>query len=147
MTTSLVDPRPLEPSWISEVPALDQADWIIRRRIWNKSTKKVDTLIERGSGNALRMLSTLAAILNSRNLECEIEVYSNNIEPRESERPLFCDLEFPTGYHLGLFWIIDSVLGAREDGTCTDELFDWVEYLLGQNKCFTIDLSYYDPTP
>lgn len=147
MTGTLIDPRPMEPSWVSEVPSLDRADWIIRRRFWNKTTRKIDAVVESGSGNMLKMLSTLAAILNSRNIECEIEVYANNTERVNSERPLFIDLQFPSGYELGLYWSIEPILGGLEEGTCTDELFDWVEYLLNENKCFKIDLSYLDPTP
>jgi len=147
MTNALIDPRPMEPSWVSEIPAPDQADWTIRRRFWNRTTRRLDAVVESGSGNTLKMLSSLAAILNSRKIECEIEVYANTVTPRESDRPLFCDLEYPSGYELGLYWTIEPVLGHLEEGTCTDELLDWVEYLLNENKSFKIDLSYLDPTP
>ena len=148
MANTLIDPRPLEPSWVHDTEPSDIADWTIRRRFWNKTTKRMDTVVEGGSGNTLAFLSTLAAILNSRNYECEINVHAGNLVPREgNQKPLYFDLKYPSGYDLGIFWSVSPILGGTEEGYCTDELFDWVEYLLDENKSFDIELSESDPTP
>lgn len=147
MANTLADPRPLEPSWVHDQEPHDVAEWTIRRRFWNKTTKRLDTVVESGGGNALKFLSTLAAILNSRNFECEINVHAGGLVPRENARPLYFDLKYPSGYDLQIFWSVSPILGGMEEGTCTDELFDWVEYLLDENKSFDIELSFLDPTP
>lgn len=148
MTSSLIDPRPLEPNWVtSSRPGLpDRAEWTVVRQRWNRETRQYDTTTVSGDGNALAFMTVLAAILNSRDFECQITVDASGIIPDDDVRKL-PNLKYPSGYDLCLFWSINPVLGEEETGTCTDELFSWVEYLLNEQKAFEIELSLDDPTP
>jgi len=146
--TALIDPRPLEPDWVSADPLPDIASWTLTRRPWNRETKRYDTISVSGGGDAFTFLSVLAALLTSRNFECQIVVHAQGIEPRpEGVKPYLNQINYPDGYDLGIFWIVKPVLGEEESGRCTDDLFGWVEYLLNEQKEFEIELSYDDPTP
>jgi hypothetical protein len=147
MTNTLIDPRPLEPDWVREAPCTDTVQWTIRRHLWNRETKRYIPVHEHGHGNTLACLSAIAAILNSRNIECEIIIHSNDLEQRDGGRPYHYDLKYPSGYDLGVFWNIDHPAVDQDGGRDTDELMDWTEYLLSEGKEFTIELSWFDPTP
>lgn len=153
MSNALIDPRPLEPDWVTDTSAdyPDRAEWTVIRRPWNRETRRHDTVTVSGDGNTRAFLNVLAAILNSRDYECQITVDAAGIKPRPlgvvTHKLEHLDFDYPTGYDLGIFWSVRPVLGEEETGTCTDELFSWVEYLLKEQKAFEIDLSVYDPTP
>lgn len=148
MTTSLVDPRPSEPDWVSAPDLPNRAQWTIIRRPWNRKTKQYDTVTVTNDGGIHACLDELAAILISRDFECQITVDATNINFDDGFPLIYhCPDNLPSGYDLGLFWSIRPVLGEEETGTCTYELFSWVEYLLEKQKAFEIDLSVYDPTP
>lgn len=148
MTSSfLVDPRPLEPDWVTSNAPEDTAFWKITRHKWNKELRRYDGYTENYDGDSFAFLSLLAAIIRSTDYECEIEVDATHIRPREGERPLYFDLKYPDGYTCGIHWWVSHGVGTEESGTCTDELFDWVEYLINDNDRFRIELSELDPTP
>lgn len=146
--TALIDPRPLEPDWVSADPLPDVATWTLTRRPWNRETKRYDRVEVHGSGDAFTFLSTLADLLTSGNFECQIVIDARGIEPRlDSEKAYLNQINYPDGYDLGIFWIAKPILGEEESGRCTDDLFGWVEYFLNEQKEFLIELSYDDPTP
>lgn len=148
MTTSLVDPRPSEPDWVSALDLPDRIRWTIVRRPWNRETKQYDTVTVTDDGDSHAFLNGLTAILNSRDLECQITVDATNFDCCNDLSLIYFGIDnLPSGYDLGLFWSIRPVLGEEETGTCTDELFSWVQYLLEEQKAFEIELSYLDPTP
>jgi hypothetical protein len=147
MSNALIDPRPIEPNWAYEVEAPDLVCWTIRRRKWNRQAQNMDLLTEKGSGGTAHFLDAVAAILNSADFECEIDVDASQSIGEETARPRHYDLNYPTGYDLCLDWSIIGEIDSEEVGSCTDELMGWVEHCVDSHKTFTVSLWVADPTP
>jgi hypothetical protein len=147
MSNALIDPRPIEPNWTSEALGLDLVCWTIRRRKWDKQARKMNVLTERNSGGTMQFLDAVAAILNSADFECEIDVDASQSIGDESGRPRHYDLNYPTGYDLCLDWSIIGEVDSEEVGSCTDELMGWIEDCVDRHKVFTVSLWVADPTP
>lgn len=146
--TSMIDPRPLEPSWVYEVECPDIAEWTVIRRKWNKETRKYDAIKSCDDGNMIALLAAVAEIIKGNDPECEIEIDASNIA--ESILPPTKITDY--GVDLGngrrdLWWTINPSGILDDSGGDVHELMGSIEYLANKGEKFTVEISYYDPTP
>lgn len=148
MTNTLIDPRPMEPAWVSEHEPTDVVSWTIRRRKWNKEARKMDVFSQGYSGTTEQLLESLVQTLKSGSYECDYDIDAEHAIGEIDDKPRHYSMDYPDGYHLGLDWsIVGQDCCGDDTGYCTDELMDWVEHYVNNNKRFTVSLWVADPTP
>lgn len=134
----LIDPRPVEPPIYGEHLPVDRIEWTISR-----NNGRAEKTLEYGSGNAVEFYKKLILILSSSEPECLISVDATLIDPDN----VSVSLSLANTSCPDVYWVIDPVAGAKEEGLDPFELFDWVNFCLEKQAKFSIDLSWYDPTP
>lgn len=147
MTNALIDPRPMEPAWVSEQEPIDVVCWTIRRHKWNKEARKMDLFATRHEGSTEDLLQSLVDILKSGDYECDYDINAEYSAGEAWPKPRHYDLTYPSGYDLCLDWSINGEVDSHEVGYCTDELMGWVESYVDNHKSFTVSLWVADPTP
>lgn len=141
---TMIDPRPMEPAWVSDPEPLNELTWKIYRTRWNKEIKQNDTSVEEDQGTPSEFLCKVGKLFNSFDNECSLEVDATNLSPLiASKKHHFEYKEMPFDR---TFWAINSSI-IEEDGTCPWEMFAALDYAIAECLEFELDLSMYDPTP
>lgn len=142
---ALIDPRPLEPDWVSEAPPVDLVTWRATYTHWDAQSRSTNHTISNGSGDSYEFLEFIAKLLKTGRFCHTIHVNASQSGGVDSS--LLATLDYPSGINSAAWWSVSNVLESTEEGLDADELFDWLVYQLSGNKCFTLNLSDYDPTP
>lgn len=152
--TELIDPRPLEPSWVTDLTpgSSGMVEWQTARRLWNKELKKYEKHTEYFEGTPAEFIKYVCSTISSvsiGNAEIIVDASQSIVSSCDSSR--WYDInDIPHNFWID--WGISYNLNnypedENEVGTDPYELISWVAYVIENNGKCIIDLQDYDPTP
>lgn len=144
-------PRPVDPPEYWEKSMSNKAEWIVTRvkAKLEKDGFRRNTSQSFGSGEMQDVLQMIADIYSGdRPDECSIVVDATQVVSCDDWRknPVYFKVKYTSDN--SIYWEIQEIDGAMGDsGEDTDEFFGWAEYMISENKKFSIEFGDIDPTP
>lgn len=148
--TTIVDPRPLEPSWVFERDTPGLLSVFIDKTRWSSELQRFVIDSSHSEVTSIEFLRQVQELLNQGNWHHEITIHIQAC-PTFEYSDLTRSINFPTGY-IGLHWKLSSGDKMYEEGsgTCPDELLGCLTWVILDNEKgskFILELSEDDPTP
>lgn len=147
---TMIDPRPVEPSWVLERDTPGLFSVFIDKTYWHKESRCFMVDSNHHEVTSIELLQQVQELLDKGNWYHEITIHIEAC-PTLEYSDLTRSINFPTGY-IGLHWRLFS--GNRENeedsGTCPDELLSCLAWAILDNEKgskFILELSEDDPTP
>jgi hypothetical protein len=149
MTNFIYDPRPLDPPEYWETEMSDKIEWCATHTKIKFTRDGVNKKIDKkyGEGDLIQALQAIVDVYEDVAENYVIDVDASQLVSKSDRlTPICSSLKFtPRDF---ISWdITDKETGAQEVGTDAYELFDWIEYMMNENKRFSIDFDTIDPTP
>lgn len=150
----LIDPRPLEPDWVTAEALPNYVELTVTVTKWNSPEKKWEKKTYQEMGTPMEMLTAILEYVNITSLG-EVEDYEITIDGRNAnlntyglgDRKIHYDLKVPDSHSACLYWTLKEHTSEDQvHGRDLDELFSWIEYLIGENKIFDITIALDDLT-
>lgn len=153
--TPLIDPRPLEPDWVTDMRPEPSGivEWSTMCVEWNRELQKCERRTEYHEGTPQQFIDYVSTIAGSPcigNAEITVDASQVNL-PYDTPANWYNSDKVPDD-HYAIDWGIKYNVGDydsddKEVGTSAYELVSWIAYILEKRGKCVIDLQEHDPTP
>lgn len=146
--TSLVDPRPLEPSWVSEFDSPGLLNIFTEKTYWDRDSRSFKTDNSNIEATPAEFLRQIQELIHKGDWSHEI-TFQIALCSTLDYSDILKGAEVPIDY-IGLYWKLLDDSSTLAEGTCPWELLDqltWATLDHGEGAKFVLHLSEDDPTP
>ena len=143
---TLIDPRPLEPDWVSQPEPNGLVEWQVIKTRWNSDEKRYIQTSEFCIGSAQDLLVNLVGILRSSDPDYWIKVNAEQCTATKVDHKVIPEIQWGRGLGV-LFARVSYSANSYEEFTDMDEFFGEVEWAVLQCRQFDIETDWNDPTP